>query len=44
MMKEPGHGVQGNSKLLKVAEMCILVAAWFKRCSEGQRKSLKGLY
>lgn len=44
MMQEPGHGVQGNSKLLKVAEMCILVPAWFKRCSEGQRKSLKGLY
>lgn len=36
--------MQENSKLLEVAEMCILVAAWFKPCSEEQWKSIKGLY
>lgn len=36
--------MQENSKLLNVAEMCILVAEWFKPCSEEQWKSIKGLY
>lgn len=44
MMKERGHVVQENSNLLKVSGMCILVAEWFKPCSEEQWKSIKARY
>lgn len=42
-MKEQSHRVQQNCKLMKVSDMCILVAAGFKPCSKEQWKITKGL-